>query len=136
MGEDQLDDLELEGLLTFRILDGISWDFNMDVAKEKKSRRRRQDRPQRQLKRLTFGLGNKLFQSWNKQAQVLQKFTKVQTEKEEALEYRHHIATLVEDLRGLRRAFPTACQLPSLLHFLFKTVLPSCSVAEAGPANS
>ena len=27
MGEDQLDDLELDGPITLRILDGIAWDF-------------------------------------------------------------------------------------------------------------
>ena len=27
MGEDQLDDLELDGTITLRILDGIAWDF-------------------------------------------------------------------------------------------------------------
>ena len=27
MGEDQLDDIELDGPITLRILDGIAWDF-------------------------------------------------------------------------------------------------------------
>ena len=27
MGEDQLDGLKLDGPITFRILDGIAWDF-------------------------------------------------------------------------------------------------------------